>query len=299
MALYGLPHVEDDADGLRSTDIGALRRDDTAHAYEAALDPASASLLVVGDSTEKALRPLLEKAFGAWHGHGKHAAPSAVRPTVTTTSPRIVVVDHPGSQSVITFGGEGPRYATPDWAPALALRMIVNGSKGRAAIALHDLGPLASAGALDLSASPSAPRVTFGATVATGRTGDAITEIDRLMRATKTAEIAPREIDDARLPLVTKERSWNTTLAAETDILEGIVVQGLSPDDVTKHTARIEAVTPDDVRRVAARYLDPDRMKVVVVGDWSKIRQQLVDLGWGPVEVRDSSGAVVPSQGTR
>lgn len=34
-------------------------------------------------------------------------------------------------------------------------------------------------------------------------------------------------------------------------------------------------------------------MKVVVVGDWSKLRAPLVGLGWGPIELRNGSGAVV------
>jgi predicted Zn-dependent peptidase len=36
-----------------------------------------------------------------------------------------------------------------------------------------------------------------------------------------------------------------------------------------------QAVTPDDVRRIAERYLDPGKMTMVVVGDKATISEQL------------------------
>jgi zinc protease len=80
MALYGWTRPEDELQQLRSTDLGALRRDDIARAYEAALDPSSACVTVAGDVTENAIRPLLEKAFGAWRARGKHLLPKVSPP---------------------------------------------------------------------------------------------------------------------------------------------------------------------------------------------------------------------------
>jgi hypothetical protein len=34
-------------------------------------------------------------------------------------------------------------------------------------------------------------------------------------------------------------------------------------------------------------------MKVVVVGDWSALRDQLAGLSWGPIEIRDTNGVLV------
>jgi hypothetical protein len=38
------------------------------------------------------------------------------------------------------------------------------------------------------------------------------------------------------------------------------------------------------------RYLDADRMRVVVAGDAAALREPLAALGWGPVEMRGSDG---------
>ena len=50
------------------------------------------------------------------------------------------------------------------------------------------------------------------------------------------------------------------------EILVGMQMDGLSPDYITTRNAKIEAVTQDDIRRVAARLLTPDALQFVVVG---------------------------------
>ena len=49
-------------------------------------------------------------------------------------------------------------------------------------------------------------------------------------------------------------------------ILVGMQMIDLTPDYITSRNARIEAVTADDVARVAARLLDADGLHFVVVG---------------------------------
>ncbi|HBT00021.1 MAG TPA: peptidase M16, partial [Citreicella sp.] len=49
-------------------------------------------------------------------------------------------------------------------------------------------------------------------------------------------------------------------------ILAGMQMDGLTPDYVTDRNAMVEAVTLEDVKRVAADLLDPEALRVVVVG---------------------------------
>lgn len=49
-------------------------------------------------------------------------------------------------------------------------------------------------------------------------------------------------------------------------ILVGMQMDGLTPDYVVTRNAKIEAVTLEDVKRVASELLDPDALHFVVVG---------------------------------
>ena len=45
----------------------------------------------------------------------------------------------------------------------------------------------------------------------------------------------------------------------------------------------VTEVTPEDVRRVAGEYLDPDDMVIVIAGDSDAIHEGLQGLGFGSV----------------
>jgi zinc protease len=56
---------------------------------------------------------------------------------------------------------------------------------------------------------------------------------------------------------------------------------------------RALAVTAADVQDVARRYLVPEKLVVVAVGDRSRIGPELEALRPGPVELRDPEGALI------
>ena len=51
------------------------------------------------------------------------------------------------------------------------------------------------------------------------------------------------------------------------------------------------AVTAEDIQRVTRKYLNPENMQIVAVGDVSKIKPVLEK--YGPVEVFDTDGKKV------
>jgi predicted Zn-dependent peptidase len=292
MALYGQTEVEDEVGDLRSTDVGALRRQDTFKAYEDALDPGTMRLLVVGDVTEKTLRPLLDKTFGSWTAPRK-SLPVEPKPVVLTSTPRVVVVDHPGARALVLVGGEGPAYASTDWAPAVTLRALLAGSRGALARALQDEHASFANSTVNLAANPSRPRAGFMSEVPTNEVAPTLAAFDRVLRDARSLPLQAADLDEARHRMAVAEPSWLSTLAGAEDLLEGLVVHGLPPDDVATRRAKLLAVRADDLHRVAARYFDPAHMKVVLVGDWSAMRASVRALGLGDVEVRDSSGKVL------
>jgi zinc protease len=64
-----------------------------------------------------------------------------------------------------------------------------------------------------------------------------------------------------------------------------VVFYDLSLDELRTYRQRANAVTPEDIQRVARSYLDPDRLSVVLVGDAAKFKEQLGRAGFGRYEL--------------
>ena len=67
--------------------------------------------------------------------------------------------------------------------------------------------------------------------------------------------------------------------------LEDMVVYRLPDDYFSRYVQNIEAATPEDAQRVARKYIQPDRVAVVVVGDLKTIDAGIRSLNLGPVNV--------------
>ena len=67
--------------------------------------------------------------------------------------------------------------------------------------------------------------------------------------------------------------------------IEPLAVYDLPDDWWHAYRSRLEAVTPEDVQRVADELIRPDEALVLVVGDASKVADELRSVELGPVEV--------------
>jgi len=67
--------------------------------------------------------------------------------------------------------------------------------------------------------------------------------------------------------------------------LEEMLVYHLPDDYFANYVKSIEAVTGADVQRVARKYIDPNKMAVVVVGDRQTIEPKIKALNLGPINV--------------
>lgn len=81
--------------------------------------------------------------------------------------------------------------------------------------------------------------------------------------------------------------SFALALEDPNELLNYLIVSriyGYSRDYWDKYPSKIMAVTAEEIQRVAQKYLDPDRLQIVAVGDAKRILPALRK--FGPVEVR-------------
>jgi predicted Zn-dependent peptidase len=276
---YGSP-----VNGTAAT-LQALSTADLKALHEAQFRPSNALLVVAGDVTADALLPQLERAFGAWKGAGA-AKPASAGDAAQLTARRVFLIDKPGAaQSQIRLGWIGVARSTPDY---FALR-VLNTILGEAFTSrlnnnlreVHGYTYGASS-RFDTRLSAGAFYATAG--VQTDKTSEALKEF--FNELTRIHEPVPAaELEKAKNYLALQmPRNFETTRSTA-EALAQAYIHDLPADYYTTFADRIRAVTAADVKRVADKYIQPDKFAVVIIGDRKTIEAGVKGLNLGPLAI--------------
>jgi len=282
LALYGPQHPYGFIELGTPEAVKALSRDEVEAFWRRTFVPGNAALVVSSPMEEKDLRPLAEKAFGAW--------PSSAPPTlpVGTTRPaaaRVIVVDAPKAQQTqVIVGGLGAPRNTPEY-PSLEVMNAVLGGLFTSRINLN----LREAHGYTYGASSQfvfrklPGPFWVSSAVRTDVTGDAVGEILKELSRIRTAPLTAEELTMAKDAIVRALPETFETAASTVNALGDIFVYKLGLDYYTRYAREIAAVTPASAQSAAQRYIDPAGMYVVAVGDRRAIEPGLKKLNIGPV----------------
>ena len=221
--------------------------------------------------TAASVLPLLERAFGAWKGAGADAAAIAPLPAAPQLTKRqIYLIDKPGAaQSQIRIGWVGVPRSTPDY-PTLAgaqhdsRRLVHVAAEHEPA---RDARLLVRRVLVVRRARSRPGRSTRRAGVQTDKTAEALKEFfNELTGILKP--IPGDELDKAKNYVALGFPAEFETTGDLARKMEEQVVHSL-PDEY--FPSYIRSVVQVDRRRTcekaAARYIQPDKFAVVIVGD--------------------------------
>ena len=282
--VYGPTHrYGTSANGLPPA-IEALSVADLQAFYRAHYRPDNSTLLVVGDVTPASVAASLEKTFGSWKSEGMAPLVAAVPNAPQLKSRQLYIVDKPeAAQSQIRIGWVGVPRSTPDYAALQVLNTILGGSfTSRLNQNLREKNGYAyGAGSLfdmRLSAGP----FYSTANVQTDKTGDALKEFFNELNGI-LEPVPAEELTKAKNYVALGFPGEFETTGDMARKLEELVAYNLPDDTFTNFVAMVSAVTAADLQRLAARYVQPDKMAVVVVGDRKIIEGPIRQLNLGPV----------------
>jgi zinc protease len=125
--------------------------------------------------------------------------------------------------------------------------------------------------------------------VQTDKTVDALKEF--FVELTRIHErLAPEELAKAKNYLALQlPRNFETERAAA-NALAQVYIYDLPADYFQTYGARVAAVTAEDVKRAADKYIQPDKFAVVIVGDRKVVEPGVKALNLGPITVIEPSG---------
>jgi zinc protease len=267
--------------------VRGLGREHVANFHRRHFAPASAALLLVGDIDENEAQTLADRQFGDWTDSGAGAGAGVVAEYRAPSETTVFLVDREDAvQSEIRVGHIGVARDHRDYFPLIVMNAVLGGAfTSRLNLSLRERHGF-TYGVRSAFAFRRAPGpFVIQTAVATDVTARAVEEILREVKLMHADGATDDEVDNARrylagilpLELQTTEQLANR--------LADVIVFGLPEDYFENYRAHIDAVTRDDVARVAREQLRPDRLAIVVVGRTDAIADDMRALRCGPVQL--------------
>jgi predicted Zn-dependent peptidase len=264
------------------TAVASLTTQDVGAFHAAAVRPAAATLIAVGDCRHDEVVQLAASVFASWEAGGGIDPPTD--DGARAIPARLVVVPRPGApQSELRIGHIAAARLTPDYHALVAANMVLGGQfVSRINLNLReDKGfTYGARTAFDFRRMPGP--FSLQVSVQTAATVQAIEEsIGEI-----TAIRGPRPVtpDELSLGVAALTRGYARNFETAEQVARAVTQIALYdlPDDYfAQYVRSMETVTPADVTRVMAGHVDPSRLVTLIVGDLDVIGRDLARLGLG------------------
>jgi zinc protease len=243
------------------------------------LVPNNAYLILVGSLPARAaVTKTITELFGTWQ---KKALPEYKPAAVPAAQKQLVLVDRPGSvQADIEVGRTATVKRDPDYFPqAVGSVILGGGTNSRLFLDIREKRGFAydahtEPNAFD-EAGTMAAITQIRNEVAPEGLAAVIEHMDRMAKEPVSAE----ELRDAKNLINGMYLIQLEPQAGLANQLVTMKVQNLPKDYLETYTTKINSVEPEQVQRVAKKYLATDNSTVVVVGDAEKLKGALEKVG--------------------
>lgn len=261
---YGWP-----VEGTEET-LEGITREDIIAFYKEHYLPNNTIVTVVGDLSKGELKSLLQRYFINWRKKDIREIPLPA--PVFGDKPKVIKIQKALTQSNILLGHLGLKRDNPDYYAVSVMNYILGGGgfASRLMDNIRDNKGLAYDVHSTFSANKYSGSFEAGLQTKNESANTAIEETLKEMERIRNEQVTDKELGDARsyltgsLPL---RIDSNRKIAA---FLTSVEFYGLGLDYIDNYKRFIEAVTKDDIQRVARKYLNTKNYVLVVVGDLEK-----------------------------
>jgi zinc protease len=271
--------------------IAKLTRGDLAKFHSAWFKPNNATLLIVGDTSLSEITPRLEKLFASWKSGDVPQQAIPVRPQPEKDV--VYLIDRPGSgQSLIMAAQLAPPFNDSE---QVALELVNDVFGGQFSSRLNmnlreDKHWSYGVGSRLIAARGQRPYIS-SSPVQTDKTKESLAELVAEYKnivggkPISAAELKDQQ-DDATLSLPGRFESVPELSGAYSNILE----YGLPDDYYNTFTGKILSINPETANEIAKKYIQPDHLIWVIVGDMKKVEAGIRELHVGEIHKIDADG---------
>jgi zinc protease len=269
--------------------VESITRDDIVAFYKKNFVANNALIMVVGDVKWKNVNKAVEQYFGKWQEGDPDVVTYTAPPEMDAST--IYLYHRPGAvQTNLRVGHLGLMPTNPDWAAInVANKLFGGGGDARLFMNLREDKGWTYGIYSNFSKRKDVGEFAVRGAVRTEVTDSALVELNKEFERITEEPVGQDELDQAKSYLL-----GNFPLGIETpDEIAGKVVNvkllGLGKKYLEEYRKEIAKVTVEDVQRVMAKYLQPNNMAYVLVGDATEIHDKVGELA--KVALYDLEGA--------
>ena len=255
--------------------IDRVTRDQFVRFHRAKLVPNNGVFIVVGDIRYDEILNRIESLFSTWQ-RGEDVVANFPAPPVRTRR-TAYLVDRPGSaQSNIVIANSGIIRTSPDYFPLLLMHTVLGANaSSRLFMNLREDKGYTYGAYSNLDARRTAGTFRAMAEVRTPVTGDSLKEFFYELDRIRNERVSDKEIADAKSYLTGVFPIRLETQEGLTDQLVQIKMLNLPDDYLQNYRDRVNAVTGEEIQRVAQKYVQTDKAALIVVGDGASVLDQM------------------------
>lgn len=294
--LYGTQHPY----GRYTTaqTIKAITHDDVVAFHKAYFTPGHAIITVVGDITPAQAKATIEKELAPWPAGGSRPSfdyppPPAAKATA------IYLADKSGAaQSSFALGAVGPSRSTPDYYAIRVMNTILGGMfQSRLNADIREAKGYSYGVGSGFAFGRGPGPFEASGEIVTAKSDSALLEFMKHLRGIRgDIPVTDEELSTAKSKLVQELPERFESVSSTSGSIVSLYLQDLPRDFYQKFASEVGKVTRDDVTSVAQKYIDPDHLAIVIVGDRKSIEDSLRAANVAPVVLVDIDGNPLPGQ---
>ncbi len=292
--LYGANHAYGTtASGTEQT-IQTITRDDLIKWHGDWFKPGSSTIIVTGDTTLEKLKPMLEEAFGNWKAGT--APKKNVTTAAKTTGKKIYLIDKPGApQSTIAAAHISEASGQPEDLAGEPLFRNFGGmstSRLNRNLRLDKHWSYGTSGALRDARGQRIFLVL--APVQTDKTKESIVEVKKEIEGVAGARpVTGEEFESIMRNMTLRLPGRFETLSSLEAAAIDLVDYNLPDNYWANYGTKMRGLTEAQFSEAGRKFVRPDEVIWLVVGDVSKIESGIRSLNYGEVIKLDADGNVM------
>ncbi|WP_313112488.1 M16 family metallopeptidase [Aequorivita sediminis] len=275
--IYGKEHPKGEFTTIEK--VEKLTLNDVKEFYENYFNPKNAYLAVVGDVKQNQVEALVGEHLSDWK---QNPVPSVVYSTPKDVQfTQVNFIDMPNAvqseiavQNLVTLKMNDPDYP----AVLIANRILGGGFNSLLNMNLREANGWTYGARSSTGADKNITRFVATTSVRNEVTDSAVVETLKEIRFIRDNKVTAQQLANAKAKYVGDFVLALERPATIANLALEVYTQDLSKDFYSGYLKKINAVTAEDVQRVAKKYYKPSNLRIVVVGKGSEVLEGLKNL---------------------